>query len=76
MCSVAQLWSTLDNPMDCNPPGFSIHGIFQARILEWIAVSFSIYGGYTQANSTPWRQSQTLDPKVTGLCILLSGCRR
>ena len=28
-------------PMDCSPPGSSIHGIFQARILEWVAISFS-----------------------------------
>ena len=28
-------------PMDCSPPGFSIHGIFQARILEWVAISYS-----------------------------------
>ena len=28
-------------PHDCSPPGFSIHGIFQARILEWVAISFS-----------------------------------
>ena len=28
-------------PMDCSPPGSSVHGIFQARILEWIAISFS-----------------------------------
>ena len=34
---------TLCDPMDCSLPGFSIHGIFQARILEWIAISFSIY---------------------------------
>ena len=27
--------------MDCNPPGSSVHGIFQARILEWVAISFS-----------------------------------
>ena len=32
---------TLCNPMDCNPPGSSIHGFFQARILEWVDVSFS-----------------------------------
>ena len=32
---------TLCNPMDCSPPGFSVHGILQARILEWVAVSFS-----------------------------------
>ena len=32
---------TLNNPMDCSLPGCSIHGIFQARILEWVAISFS-----------------------------------
>ena len=31
----------LCNPIDCSPPGSSIHGIFQARILEWIDISFS-----------------------------------
>ena len=29
------------NPLDCNLPGSSVHGVFQARILEWVAVSFS-----------------------------------
>ena len=29
---------TLCNPMDCSPPGFSVHGISQARILEWVAI--------------------------------------
>ena len=37
----AQLCTTLCEPMDCSPPGSSIHGIFQTRILEWVAVSFS-----------------------------------
>ena len=32
---------TLCNPMDCRPPGSSVHGISQARILEWVAISFS-----------------------------------
>ena len=32
---VAQLCPTLSDPMDCSPPGSSIHGIFQARVLEW-----------------------------------------
>ena len=32
---------TLCDPMDCSPPGFSIHGILQARTLEWVAISFS-----------------------------------
>ena len=33
--------STLCNPMDCSPPGSSVHGILQARILEWVAISSS-----------------------------------
>ena len=36
-----QLCLTLYNPMDYSPPGFSVHGILQARILEWVAISFS-----------------------------------
>ena len=37
---VAQSCLTVCNAMDCNPPGSSVHEIFQARILEWIAISF------------------------------------
>ena len=40
---VAQSW-TLRDPMDCSPPGSSIHGIFQARVLEWGAIAFSVSG--------------------------------
>ena len=39
---VAQLCPTLSNPMDCSSPGSSIHGIFQARVLEWGAIAFSV----------------------------------
>ena len=39
---VAQLCPTLSDPMDCSPPVPSIHGIFQARVLEWGAIAFSI----------------------------------
>ena len=38
---VAQSYLTLSNPMDCSPPGSSVHGIFQARVLEWGAIAFS-----------------------------------
>ena len=38
---VAQSCPTLCNPMDCIPPGSSIHGIFQARMLEWVTISYS-----------------------------------
>ena len=37
---VAQSCLTLCDPMDCSPPGSSVHGILQARILEWVAISF------------------------------------
>ena len=39
--SVAQSCPTLHDPMDCSLPGSSVHGIFQARILEWSAIAFS-----------------------------------
>ena len=38
---VAQSCPTLCDPMDCSLPGFSVHGIFQARVLEWGATAFS-----------------------------------
>ena len=38
---VAQSCPTLSDPMDWNPPGFSVHGISQARALEWGAIAFS-----------------------------------
>ena len=40
-CLVAQLCSTLCDPMDYSPPGSSVHGFLQARILEWLAISYS-----------------------------------
>ena len=38
---VAQLCPTLSDPMDCSLPGSVVHGIFQARVLEWGAIVFS-----------------------------------
>ena len=40
-CSIAQLCLTLCDPIDCSPPGSSVHGSLQARILELVAISFS-----------------------------------
>ena len=40
---VAQSCSTLSDPMDCTLPGSSVHGIFQARVLEWGAIAFSYF---------------------------------
>ena len=41
MCSDPKLCPTLWDPIDCSLPGSSVHGIFQARILEWVAISYS-----------------------------------
>jgi len=46
---VAQSCPTLNDPMDCSLPGSSVHGIFQARLLEWGAIAFS--------GNAPWIDS-------------------
>ena len=50
-CLVAQLCPTLCNHMNCSPPGSSIHGILQARTLEWVAVPFSRVTYLTQESN-------------------------
>ena len=52
---VAQSCLTVRNPMDYSPPGSSIHGIFQARVLEWGAIAFSkeTPGEYLQKSTAP-----------------------
>ena len=49
---VAQSCQTLCDPVDCSPPGSSVHGIFQVRVLEWVAISFS------RGSSQPRDQTQ------------------
>ena len=58
MCLVGQSCLTLYNPMDCSPPGSSIHGILQARTLEWVAVSFS--------RGSSWPRNRTGSPTFAG----------
>ena len=48
---VTQWCLTLCNPMDCSPPGSSVSGIFQARVLEWVAISFSRGTSPTQGSN-------------------------
>ena len=48
---VAQSCLTPSDPMDCSPPGPSVHGIFQARVLEWVATAFSDSLYYLLINS-------------------------
>ena len=50
-CSAAKLCLTLCNPMDCSPAGSPVYGIFQARILEWVAISFS-WGSFQPRDQT------------------------
>ena len=52
LCSVAQLCLTLCNPINCSPPGSTAHEVFQARILEWVAISYS--------RRAPWPRDATL----------------
>ena len=47
-CFVSKLCLTLSNPMDCSPPGSSFHGVLQARILEWVAMSSSRESSWSQ----------------------------
>ena len=68
---------TLCNPMDCSPPGSSVNGIFQAKILEWVAISFS-RGSSRPRNQTQvsciagrrftiWATREALDATVSGI---------
>ena len=47
--AVTQSCPTLSDPMDCSLPGSSVHGIFQARVLEWDAIAFSVQPTYQRA---------------------------
>ena len=58
---VTQSCLTLCNPMDCSPPGSSVHGILQARILEWVAISFS------RGSSQPRDRTQV--SRIAGRCF-------
>ena len=55
---VTQLCPTLCDPMDCSPPGSSVHGILQARILEWVAIPFS--------RGSSWPRDQTPVSYIAG----------
>ena len=60
---VAQLCQTLCNTVDCSPPGSPIHGILQARIVEWVAISFS--------RGSPWPRDWTQVSCFAGRCFNL-----
>ena len=67
---VAQLCLTPSDPMDCSPPGSSVHGIFQARVLEWGAIAFSVMRTYYGPNPGILKAKQKKKknkPKITFL---------
>ena len=55
---VTQSCPTLHDPMDCSPPGSSVHAILQARILEWVAIPFS--------RGSSWHRDRTLVSCISG----------
>ena len=57
---IAQSCLTLRDPMDCSAPGSSAHGIFQARVLEWGAISFSGYADDTTLMAKKRRRTKEL----------------
>ena len=64
LCLVTQSYPTLCDPMDRSLPGFSVHGILQARILEWVAISFS--------RGSSWPRDRTQVSCLSHSGILLS----
>ena len=58
---IAQSCPSLCDPMYCSPPGSSIHGIFQTRVLEWVAISFS--------RLSSWPRDQTWVSCIAGKCF-------
>ena len=62
---VAQLCLTLCDPMDCSPPSSFVHGILQARLLEWVAIFFSKYMQNTSCEMLGWMKHK-LEIKIAG----------
>ena len=66
---VAQSCLTLSDPMDCSLPGSSIHGIFQARVLEWSAIAFSEGTDASQVKITSVQASELIYQRWFNLII-------
>ena len=68
VCEVAQSCPTLCDPMDCSLPGYLVRGIYQARVLDWVAISFS------RGSSQP--RDQTRVSRTAGRCFTVWATRR
>ena len=68
---VAQSCLTLSDPMDCSPPGSPVHGICQARVLEWAAIAFS--EGRAKVSKTSIKFSIILNVAFSwlGICLVV-----
>ena len=64
---VVQSCPTLCDPVDCSPPGSSVHGIFQAVVLEWAAISFS--------RGSSWPRDQTQVSHIVDRCFTIWATR-
>ena len=64
LCLVTQSCLTLCDPMDCSPPGSSVHGILQSRILEWILFLENIFYPFSRGSS--WPRNRTGVSCITG----------
>ena len=65
---VAQSCPTLCDPMDCSLPGSYVHGIFQAKVLEWVAISFS--------RGSSWPRDRTQISHIVGRCFTIWAIRQ
>ena len=76
---VAQSCPTLCNPMDCSLPGSSLHGILQARVLEWVAISFSRGSSWprdwTQVSRIPGKRFNLWATREAHQYIILSNLK-
>ena len=71
MCAKShQSWLTLCDPLDCNPPDYSFHGILQERILEWVAVPFS------RVSSQPRVWTHFISPALPGRFFTIRPTRK
>ena len=82
VCVSTQLCLILCDPLDCSPPGFSVHGVLQARILEWVAISFS-RGSSRPRDQTPISCISYIGKWILyhcatweAVCILLTGIKK
>ena len=79
-CVCAQSCLTLWGSMDCSPPGSSVHGILQARILEWVAISFSrdwTWVSHIEGRLFPaWSTRESLWTPSKLPLLLSFGCKR